>query len=39
MTEKTYVAIFVPPAVRKDLKMRALKNGRTMIAELTDLLK
>lgn len=34
-TEKKYVAVFVPPAVRAAIKAAAEKNGRTIIGELT----
>ena len=34
MASKEYVAIFVPRAVRDDIKAVAQHNGRTMIGEL-----
>lgn len=38
MTSKTYKAIFVPPELHDKIKMEALKNKKTMIDFIADLL-
>jgi hypothetical protein len=38
MTDKTYKGIFVPVKVHKKLKVRALKEDKTMIELLEELL-